>query len=75
MLAYWFKMILKDVDVLVQLLVKGFLSVQNVIKTKSRNHLNAKHLEIVLKVAIERPSNDFGHILVATIEIWQNSTR
>jgi len=47
-------------------------SVQNVIKTKFRNRLNTKHLESVLRVAIEGPSNDFDHILVGAIELWQN---
>ena len=42
------------------------------IKKKLRNHLNTKHLESVLKVSIEGPSNDFDYILIVAIELWQN---
>jgi len=47
-------------------------SIQNVIKTKFRNRLNTKHLESVLRVAIEGPFEDFDHILVVVIELWRN---
>ena len=43
---------------------------QNLIKTIFRNHLKTKHLESVLRVAIEGPFNDFDHILVVGIELW-----
>ena len=44
---------------------------QNVIKTKFRNRLNIKHLESVLRMDVEGPSNDFDHIfMIATIELW-----
>ena len=49
--------------------------VQNVIKTKLRNRLNTRQLKNVLRVAIEGQSNDFHHILVATIELWRNCAK
>ena len=58
---------LQDANVLVQLLVKELFSVQNVIKTRHRNHLNTKHLESIMRSALKGPKENFNHILVEAI--------
>ena len=47
-------------------------SVQNVIKTRHRNHLNTKHLESIMRLALEGPKENFDHMLVEAIELWRN---
>ena len=34
-------------------------SIQNVIKTRHRNHLNIKHLESIMRLALEGPKGKF----------------
>ena len=53
---------------------RAFL-VQNVIKTRHRNHLNTKHLENIMKLALEGPKENFDHMLVEAIELWRNSAK
>ena len=50
-------------------------SIQNVIKTKQRNKLGTKHLDVVLRVALEGPQDDYDHILVEAMELWRNSAQ
>ena len=50
-------------------------SIQNVIKTRHRNHLNTKHLESIMRLALEGPKNNFDHMLVEAIELWRNSAK
>ena len=50
-------------------------SVQNVIKTRHRNHLNTKHLESIMRLALEGPKENFDHMLVEAIELWRNSAK
>jgi len=50
-------------------------SIQNVIKTKHRNRLGTKHLDVVLTVALEGPQDDYDYILVEAMELWRNSAK
>ena len=50
-------------------------SIQNVIKTKQRNRLGTKHLDDVLRVALEGPKDDYDYILVKAMELWRNSAK
>ena len=50
-------------------------SVQNVIKTRHRNHLNTKHLESITRLALEGPKINFDHMLVDAIGLWKNSIK
>jgi len=50
-------------------------SIQNVIKTKQRNRLGTKHLDAVLRVALEGPQDDYDYILVEAMELWRNSAQ
>ena len=47
--------------------------IQNVVKTKQMNRLGTKHLDVVLRVALEGPQDDYDYILVEAIELWRNS--
>ena len=47
-------------------------SVQNVINTRHRNHLYTKHLESIMRLALEGPKENFDHMLVEAIELWRN---
>ena len=47
-------------------------SIQNVIKTKHRNHLNTKNLESIMRLALEGLKENFDHMLVEAIELWRN---
>ena len=49
-------------------------TVQKVIKT-DRNHLNTKHLESIMRLALEGPKKNFDHMLVEAIELWRNSAK
>ena len=37
------------------------------------NMLGTKHLDVVLRVALEGPQDDYDYILVEAIELWRNS--
>ena len=50
-------------------------SIQNVIKTRDRNHLNTKHLESIMRLALEGSKENFDHMLVEAIELWRNSAK
>ena len=42
-------------------------SIQNVIKIRHRNQLNTKHLESIMRLALEGPKENFDHMLVEAI--------
>ena len=50
-------------------------SVQNAIKIRHRNHLNTKHLESIMRLALEGSKENFDHMLVEAIELWRNSAK
>ena len=50
-------------------------SLQTVIKTSHRNHLNTKHLESIMRLALEGLKENFDYILVEAIELWRNSAK
>ena len=50
-------------------------SVQNVLKTRHRNHLNTKHLESIMRLALEGSKENFDHILVEAIDLWRNAAK
>ena len=37
-------------------------SVQNIIKTRHRNHLNTKHLENIMRLTLQGPKENFDHV-------------
>ena len=41
-------------------------------KTRHRNHLNTKHLESIMRLALEGRKENFDHMLVEAIELWGN---
>ena len=50
-------------------------SIQNVIKTKQRNMLGTKHLDVVLRVALEGPQDDYDYMLVEAMELCRNNAK
>ena len=50
-------------------------SVQNCIKTKTRNKLDTNHLECIMRVAMEDVRNDLDNVLMEAITLWRNSTK
>jgi hypothetical protein len=50
-------------------------SIQNCIKSKVRNKLQTKHLESIMRVAIEGPRDDIEYILGEAQALWRNSTK
>ena len=50
-------------------------SVQNNIKQKKRNRMTTTHLDSVMRVAIEGPTNNFEFILQEAISLWKDSRK
>ena len=51
------------------------ISIQNVIKTKQINRLGTKHLDVVLRVALEGPQDGYDYILVEAMNLWRNNAK
>jgi hypothetical protein len=50
-------------------------SIQNCIKSKVCSKLQTKHLESIIRVAIEGPRDDIEYILGEAQALWRNSTK
>ena len=50
-------------------------SIQNCIKTKTRNKLDTKHLECIMRVSMEDLCDDLDNVLMEAIALWRNSTK
>jgi len=47
-------------------------SIQNSIKSKVKNNLKTKHLESVMRIALEGPDSDSANpILIEAIDLWK----
>ena len=50
-------------------------SIENRIKTKTRNKLDTKHLECIMRVSMEDLCDDLDNVLMEAIALWRNSTK
>ena len=50
-------------------------SVQNLIKTRVRNRLGSKHLEAMLRIALEGPDDEIDDVLCDAVLLWKNDSK